>query len=912
MTEILEKLRPDRDLQVYFERPSAVAAFSESSPNGFQVTGTWRQQFDWAVVEWNRDNVFEHPLFRNLPDGDLSGLQLSYEESRTNCIPLDSDLYPTVDWPFLRIWTRENSVDDFYRVRLRDHATPVEGSYVPASIDFELVGTITAGDYVGISFLYEHYTYQLTASDTLESAAQAVADIVNTFSIMLTATRTGSRITLVYIGEGQTLENSMTGANGNRLGAYGYVSGAGSELWTPSSGRFAGGESPTKWRVNLAFDALVATDGRTVPADQIRKLRWTYSADLQDGPYQRSDFSATVSNWTVTGQNRQFRIAGPGSRRIEDDDDLVIYTGVWETGRGNFSGGTIRSSTDPGTSVSCEYYSPQMHEVYLGSRLAFNGSQIHISIDGGPLRTENLLVPGEDVLVRVPLGALGPGTHTIIATHNGPYGNYFYFDFLEIAIPASTTLVIPGDGTVTLATDWDTDHSIAVSPERTAWMIHSLGFHGRANHYIGALWFYELVRNGHVYASTTIDFVGTPVFSETTEIRIGRIGEPSSNDTIITHLNRIGDTAESITKAFEIEINRGYTAIRAVSQGNLLTILARAMGEEGNQVTVSVSPTAGQFQLQLANPTLTGGVDGNWHTDVQATPKINRAARDWSRSFYKSLKSYGLDVAAAFSMELQHGDPSLEAGIAQRYPNGAPVLLNTPSLQTNFSPASTNFWKQVYLEMAGLMDEAQIEPYLQFGEVQWWYFPLAGSGMPFYDEYTTTRFQNTYGRPMAVITSNMTDPELHPEEVQFLPQLIGEFTDVIIDYVRAAHPTSRFEVLYPPDVNHYPFTGAINYPSNWTPAILNCLKTESFTFTFERNLDLARMTIELGKAKGFPRSQRSFLVGIMYPYTAWQKEVRIAKADNVESIVLFALDQFCLMGYPSPLPPGLRRCAFQG
>ena len=46
------------------------------------------------MIEWNRDNVFEHPVFRYLPDGDLSGLTLSYQETRENCIALDSDLYP--------------------------------------------------------------------------------------------------------------------------------------------------------------------------------------------------------------------------------------------------------------------------------------------------------------------------------------------------------------------------------------------------------------------------------------------------------------------------------------------------------------------------------------------------------------------------------------------------------------------------------------------------------------------------------------------------------------------------------------------------------------------------------------------------------------------------------------------------
>jgi len=92
--EQLTKLRPDRDLQCYFQRPSAAAALSGASASGFNVSGSWRQQFDWAVIEWNRDNVFEHPLLRNLPDGDLSGLVLSYEETRTNCIAMDSVLFP--------------------------------------------------------------------------------------------------------------------------------------------------------------------------------------------------------------------------------------------------------------------------------------------------------------------------------------------------------------------------------------------------------------------------------------------------------------------------------------------------------------------------------------------------------------------------------------------------------------------------------------------------------------------------------------------------------------------------------------------------------------------------------------------------------------------------------------------------
>ena len=287
---------------------------------------------------------------------------------------------------------------------------------------------------------------------------------------------------------------------------------------------------------------------------------------------------------------------------------------------------------------------------------------------------------------------------------------------------------------------------------------------------------------------------------------------------------------------------------------------------------------------------------------------MNRAARDWSQSFFQAVKGYGLDGVASFSMELGNGDTSAGAGIAQRYPSGAAVWLNTPSLQTNFSPTSANFWQQVHLDMANVLVAAGMQPYLQFGEVQWWYFPDDGSGMPFYDAYTTSTFQAQYGRPLTVITSNTIDPSTIPQEAAFLPGLIGTFTSQIIAFVRSSIPNCRFEVLYPIDVNDTPLNRVINYPvSEWTPAILNCLKTESFGYTYARNLDLSATSIAAGIPLGFPPSQRSHLVGISDSSTSWLKEARMAQAAGFESVVLFALDQFCLIGYPLPLSTGMRR-----
>ena len=912
MPDKLEKLRPDRDLQCYFERPSAIAALSGASPTGFSVSGSWRQQFDWAVIEWNQHNVIEHPMFRHLPDGDLSGLQLSYEEVRTNCIPLDSHLYPTVDWPYLRIWAQGDGVEEFYRVRLKDYAEPVEGGYESAFAEMELMGSVTAGDYVGISFLQEHYTCQLLAGDTLESAAQSITDSINSFSSTMQAIRIGSTIKLIYV-DGSMLETSTTGANGNRLGAYGFVSGTGTEFWSPAWVRFSGGVSPSKWKVTLDFSALVDMEGRAVPMQSVRKMRWTYSAELQHGAFERNDFQVLVTNWTVTGSNRDYQVMGPGSRRVEDDDRDVEYSGTWQIGRGNFSGSTIHETTAPGSSFTCQYHCPQPHELYLGTRYTPGGAVIEVEVDGSAALPKDLRIPGEDVLVRLPLGTLESGSHTVNVTHAGADGSQFFFDFLEIGIPTTDLPAVSVDSRVTLATDWDTDHSISVAPERTAWMIHSLGFHGRANHYVGALWHYELVRSGHEYASATIDFTGTPVFSATTEIRIGQTNKPPEDAVVIPHVNRIGDTAATIAQAFALELNRGYTAVWAEASGSQLTIHARAMGAAGNEVTIAAGPISGPFCVVASSATLAGGTDGDWRTDLEASPRLNRAVRDWSRSFLRAMSGYGIDVTSAFSMELQHGDPSPTAGIAQQYPSGAAVQLNTPALQTNFSPTSLKFWKEVFREMAGIHSEAGLQPYLQFGEVQWWYFPYDGSGMPFYDAYTQSEFQAAYGRAMATIPNHQADPAQYPDEVEFLPTLIGAFTNAIIQDVRASHPDCRFEVLYPPDVNETPLNSLINYPSAaWTPAVLDCLKTESFTYTYARDLNRARGTIEYGETRGFPRSQRSFLVGIGDATTAWMKEVSIARSQGLESIVLFALDQFCLIGYPAPLPQGASRAVFQG
>ncbi|HEV2198536.1 MAG TPA: hypothetical protein VGR73_01850 [Bryobacteraceae bacterium] len=916
MPETLEKLRPERDLQCYFFQPSAVAALSGTSPGGFTVSGSWRQQFDWAVVEWNRDNVYEHPMFRNLPDGDLSGLTLTYDETRTNAIPLDSDLFATVDWPSLRIWaTPTGGSETIYYVPLKSHAQAIAGSYQCAFADFTLAGTAVGGDFIGLAFLQEAYTYQLFGSDTLQSAVQAVANSINAFSTLLKATATGATIR-VYYTAGTSIAASTAGANGNRFGVYSYSTG--SSNWDAAAKTLASGTSPTAWRLTLNFASLQGTltpdlSGTlvSVPTQGLRKMRWTYAADLQAARFVRSEFQVAVSNWTVTGTNRPYSVAGPGSWRAEDHD-IVAYRGTWTEARGNYSGGTIHSTVTQGDSLTYSYVAEGSHNLYAGLRYLAGGASASISVDSGTPVVVNCNLAGEDVLVRFPLGALAAGGHTVTLTHAGPSGSVLYFDFFEGAYPVSDLPVLGTNSQLTLATDWDTLHSISIAPERTAWMLESLGFKGRANHYAGALWFYELVRPGQQYASGAITLAGTPQPNFFVTLTLGTAGQPPSSDTVLQKLIHVGDTATTIATAFALELNRGYTAVWASAAGSVLTIVSRSMGAAGNNITMAVSTTSSGFTATASGTALAGGVDGNWRTDLTAAPRINRAARDWSASYFTALKSYGIDAAASFSMELGNGDPSAAAGIAQVGPAGDPILLPTPSLQTNFSPTSLAFWQEAYAEIAAIQAAAGLTPFLQFGEVQWWYFPNDGagtnfSGMPFYDAWNLAQFQAQFGHAMATITANTVDPASFPDEVAYLPVVIGNFTSAIMSFVRASQASCRFEVLYPTDVNQTAFNRAINYPASWTPAALTVLKTESFGFTFARDLNQSVQTLDFGISLGFTPSQRSHLVGIGDATTPWMKEVQMAAGMRFESVVLFALDQFCLIGYPAPLPESLRR-----
>jgi hypothetical protein len=119
-----------------------------------------------------------------------------------------------------------------------------------------------------------------------------------------------------------------------------------------------GGNSAVAWQCSIDFTAL--------GIDQLRQCWLTFAPALANGvAYPGSEWSATFTNWTVTGTPTsvtKLQVAGPGSVRMEDTDSSCAYTGAWaaqapETGF--FSGGTARRAGSPtsvtGESVTVKY-----------------------------------------------------------------------------------------------------------------------------------------------------------------------------------------------------------------------------------------------------------------------------------------------------------------------------------------------------------------------------------------------------------------------------------------------------------------------------------------------------------------------------------------------------------------------------
>jgi hypothetical protein len=267
---------------------------------------------------------------------------------------------------------------------------------------------------------------------------------------------------------------------------------------------FANGASNGTWRISLDFSALGIS--------QVRLMWLTFAPPLANAAeFTSTEWKATFTNWTVTGpaQVRSLKVAGPNSVRIEETDSWCSYAGTWSVESGFFSGGFAKRANTAGAAITIRYVCPMVHDLYLGTSLYVDRATVLVQLDGDAgTQLDCYLDNLQQVNTRRILRASVPaGEHTVTITLQN--NAYFYFDFLEAAVPSDVPDAVPARSNVSPALDYSTDHTYKLSPARILWNFDKLGFTGPMNEYAGVFWWNQRKREGAVIPQATVAFTGT-------------------------------------------------------------------------------------------------------------------------------------------------------------------------------------------------------------------------------------------------------------------------------------------------------------------------------------------------------------------------------------------------------------------
>ena len=253
MSERICKFQPDRTVSLRgFDSFAAAASIQSATPTGFNVSGTFRDPADFAVVVlYDADNAFEHPLIKHLPDFNLAGLTLSFDLLYTDGVqPIDSPKYNWIDWATLDCIRADGTTA---QINLWDNAMLVGTSFPAASASFNVV---TSG--VGIQ-PYDRLTlwYQNLAFDYI------VPDNPSTIAFEFFAAGTGTVHWITVNGRTYSHTESDPGGESSATVAAALIAGINGPPGDPDVNASAGGVSNA---VALSVNAASAGNGISVSA----------------------------------------------------------------------------------------------------------------------------------------------------------------------------------------------------------------------------------------------------------------------------------------------------------------------------------------------------------------------------------------------------------------------------------------------------------------------------------------------------------------------------------------------------------------------------------------------------------------------------------------------------------------------
>ncbi len=193
--------------------------------------------------------------------------------------------------------------------------------------------------------------------------------------------------------------------------------------------------------------------------------------------------------------------------------------------------------------------------------------------------------------------------------------------------------------------------------------------------------------------------------------------------------------------------------------------------------------------------------------------------------------------------------------------------------------------------------------------------------MALYDADTTQAAQLALGRPLHLFHTQDDDPSANGHaDADFLRDRLQAHADGIIQHVKQAYPSARFEVLWPQDVNlgrcyhtvqlPFPQGGRLNHylnlPTGWQSdaGMLDRIKVECLSWgATYRNLDLAREGITYAcDVLSWPKDKVRYLVPWFNGGCPWDREYLYCRGQRIPHVNFWALDHLSLLTWPLPLP----------
>jgi hypothetical protein len=732
-------------------------------------------------------------------------------------------------------------------------------------------------------------------------------------------------LSAAVVAPNQLVITATPGADGNMVAFYQTDNNSSARLYfTATNWNLSGGSSDNvSWHVHIDFTAL--------GWNSVDKVWWTIAPALPNSQaYQSTEWKVVVTNWTVTSNpasKRALTVAGPGSVRIEEDSTWVTTSGYWEPAPGNdpvngafafWSQGRAIRAAASGASVTVETHCQYTHAIYVGTHLDTICGIVTATLDGGAPVTLDCYYPTATTSQtrRLLFSGVAAGQHKVVITLSGnknasSQGWYFYFDFLECAVPSDVPDPVATTTAVAVATDFDTDNTYKLSPQRLVWNIQKLGLLGEIDHYCGVFWWKQSVASNPAYPRCTVTFSGNWNDHDVVWLHIGAsaIGKTVFGGQ---------DSSNTIARHFANFINAIFDGVWASVSGSVLTVTSHsfASGWQYHVYTELPASNTGSGHAAVTGDMQGGTYGVKWVIDPTQTPALNRAFRDWNSDFFSLLKANNMSAVCSFSQELVQppDNPAAGAVWVQRFPDGTAVETATGfgtlnSSQIAFSAGPQSYMGQAFAAMAGLMLAAGLTPKIQFGEILWWFLANT-SGMAFHDADTQAAAQSALGRALATFHTPNDDPSVNSyADANFLRTRLYNYVAAIQIYVLSQCPSAVFELLWPMDVND-PDTCKllryINLPSQWTTRAGSGFDTfliEGYQYPgINHNLDqTSRCAAYPWKELAWDQVHCRYLMGLYYGTWPWLREYVNASRLGLPVIKIWAYDHLCLFGWPVPL-----------